>query len=88
MERFVNWLRGALTLTAPLAVSGVSWDPDFLTALINGSNTRMPLVDFAMMGIGSGDASLLMEMDRYRTKVPSATPVRLWSLDELLSAHA
>jgi hypothetical protein len=48
----------------------------------------MPLIDFAMTGIGSGDASLLMEMDRYRAKVPSATPIRLWSLDVLLSSHA
>lgn len=88
MERFVKWLRGALTTTAPLAVSGVPWDLDFLTALIDGDGRRMPLVDFAMTGIGSGDASLLMEMDRYRAKVPSATPIRLWSLDALLSSHA
>lgn len=48
----------------------------------------MPLVDFAMTGIGSGDASLLMEMDRFRMKVPSATPITLWTLDEQLSSYA
>ena len=36
-------------------------------------------------GLGSGDASLL-EMDRYREKVPSATPVSLWTLDETLGS--
>ncbi len=86
MERFVEWLRKALTTTAPLAVSGVPWDEGFLTALINGGGNRMGLVDFATVGLGSGDASLLLEMDRYREKVPSATPVSLWTLDETLGA--
>jgi hypothetical protein len=88
MQRFVDWLQRALTTTAPLAVSGVPWDLDFLSALIDGSATRTGLVEFAMAGIGSGDASLLHEMDRYRSKVPSATPIRLWSLDALLAAHS
>ena len=39
MERFVEWLRKALTTTAPLAVSGVPWDESFLTALIDGGGT-------------------------------------------------
>lgn len=88
MERFVDLLRRALTMAIPMAVSGVPWDPDFLTALIDGAGDRMPLVEFAMTGIGSGDASLLMEMDRYRAKVPSATPITLWTLDTMLSSHA
>lgn len=87
MDRFVEWLRRSLTATVPMAVSGVSWDVEFLAALLDGSGPRLPLVEFAMMGVGSGDASLLMEMDRYRTKVPGATPVRLWTLDVLLSSH-
>ncbi len=40
----------------------------------------------AKNGLGSGDASLLLEMDRYREKVPSATPVSLWPLDETLGS--
>ncbi len=88
MERFVEWLRRALTTTVPIAVSGVPWDVDFLASLVDGSEARLPLVDFAMTGIGSGDASLLMEMDRYRVKVPSATPIELWTLDELLSSYS
>ncbi|MDN5747420.1 MAG: hypothetical protein L0H64_02655 [Pseudonocardia sp.] len=87
MERFVEWLRRALTATVPMAVSGVPWDVEFLESLLEGSGTRLPLVDFAMTGIGSGDASLLMEMDRYRAKVPSATPIKLWTLDALLASY-
>jgi hypothetical protein len=88
MGRFVEWLRRALTTTVPMAVSGVPWDPDFLTSLIDGAGPRLPLVDFAMAGIGSGDASLLIEMDRYRAKVPSATPITLWTLDTTLASYA
>jgi hypothetical protein len=64
----------------------VPWDQGFLTALIEGGGDRMSLVDFASVGLGSGDASLLLEMDRYRGKVPSATPISLWTLDETLGS--
>lgn len=87
MERFVGLLRQALGPTAPWAVSGASLDGNFLSALIDGGGSRLPLIEYATMGIGSGDASLLLEIERYRGKVPSATPVRLWTLDKDLSAH-
>lgn len=86
-ERFVGLLRQALGPAASWAVSGVPWDGNFLSALIDGGGRRLPLVEYATMGIGSGDASLLLEIEHYRTKVPSATPVRLWTLDKALSAH-
>lgn len=87
MERFVGLLRQALSTTAPWAVSGVPWDGNFLSALVEGKGSRMPLVEYATINIGSGDASLLLEIDRYRARVPSATPIRLWTLDQTLSAH-
>lgn len=88
MELFVEWLRRALTTTTPLVVSGVPWDQDFPSALIDGGEDRMSLVDFATSGLGSGDASLLRELQRYRAKVPSATPISLWTLDETLSSFS
>ncbi|MGH3695326.1 MAG: hypothetical protein ACRDRX_15290 [Pseudonocardiaceae bacterium] len=87
MERFVRLLQQALSTTAPWAVSGVPWDGNFLSALIDGGDRRRPLVEYATMGIGSGDASLLLEIEFYRARVPSATPIRLWTLDKALSAH-
>lgn len=86
MERFVEWLRKALTTTAPMAVSGVPWDQSFLTALIDGGGARMSLVEFSTTQVGSGDASMLLEMERYRGKVPSATPISLWTHDTTLGA--
>ena len=86
-ERFVGLLRQALSPAASWAVSGVPWDGTFLSALIDGVGSRLPLIEYATMGIGSGDASLLLEIERYRARVPSATPVRLWTLNKALSAH-
>lgn len=88
MDRFVEWLRKALMTTTPLAVSGVPWDESFLTALVDGGGNRMSLLEFATAGLGSGDVSLLLEMDRYRGKVPSATPIRLWTLDKTLDSYS
>ncbi len=85
--RLAEWLRAALTTTAPLAVSGVAWDEAFLTALLDGGGGCLPLVDFATRGVGSGDAGLLLEVQRYRAKVPSATPIEVWTLDEALRAY-
>lgn len=89
MNTFVTFLSRALQAAPPWAVSGVAWDQDFLQALVDGGNSRLALIDFATSnGIGGGDASLLLEIERYRAKVPSATPVRLWTLDRALGSYA
>lgn len=58
-----------------------------LSALIDGGGRRLPLVEYATMGIGSGDASLLLEIERYRVRVPSATPRPAVDARQALSAH-
>lgn len=85
--KFVGILRSALAGDIPMAISGVAWDPDFLTDLVDGAGDRLSLDLYAQDSMGSGDASILHEMDRYRRKIPSATPVSLWTLDEQLAAH-
>jgi hypothetical protein len=40
----------------------VAWDGNFLNALTDGGGRRLPLVEDATMGIGSGDASLLLAL--------------------------
>lgn len=87
MGRFVGFLQMALDESAPWAVSGVGWDRDFLTALLDGGGDRMALLDFCTSGIGCGDAGLLLEIERYRAKIPGATPVQLWTLDRELQAY-
>lgn len=34
------------------------------------------------------DASILLEIQHYRERIPSATPVRLWTRDQLLGAYS
>jgi hypothetical protein len=87
MTDLVHLLRTALARTAPLAVSGVAWDEGFLRALLDGDGVRLPLVDFATRGVGGGDAGLLLEVQRYRAKVPSATPIEVWTLDDALRSY-
>lgn len=87
---FVDFLRMAVDARPPWVVSGASWDAAFLRALVDGSGTARPdLVTCATAKLGSGDASILLELElfRARTTVPSATPIRLWTLDQQLDAH-
>lgn len=89
-KRFVNFLRAAIAATSPWVISGASWDEAFLTGLLDGDDLRPGLLDLTTAGGGSGDASILLELQRYRarTDLPSALPVRLWTLDAGLAAYA
>lgn len=89
-QRFIEFLRAAVVSTSPWVVSGASWDGGFLTALLDGDDQRPGLLDLAIAGLGSGDASILLELHRYRsrTDLSSALPVWLWTLDEDLAAYA
>lgn len=87
-EKFAALLRHALDGTVPWAVSGVSWGVEFLRLLLDGGAHGMGLVDFATVGIGGGDASILLEIEQYRRRIPGATPVRLWTRDVQLAAYS
>ncbi len=70
-------------------VSGASWDESFLRALLNGDSTRPTLEQLCADSVGSGDTSILLELQRYRerTDLPSGLPIRLWTLDAKLAAY-
>lgn len=89
-ERFVGFLRAAVENKSPWVVSGASWDEAFLAGLLDGDDHRPGLVDLTTWGVGSGDVSILLELQRYRarTDLPSALPVRLWTLDAGPAAYA
>ena len=76
--------------TPPWVVSGAVWDVAFLHDLVEGLPPRPNLVELATQGIGAGDASILLEAQRYRERVdlPSGLPLRIWSLDEGLQSYA
>lgn len=89
-KRFAGFLRDSLDRKAPWIVTGVSWDETYLRRLVDGHGTRPSLVNLCSAKVGSGDASILHELDRYRERsdLPSALPVRLWTLDAQLSSYA
>lgn len=87
---FTDFLRKSIDGAAPWVVSGASWNETFLRRLIDGHGSRPGLVELSSVGLGAGDASILHELDRYRSRsdLPSALPVRLWTLDTQLAAYA
>lgn len=89
-ERFQTFLRASLDGQLPWVVSGASWDEPFLEGLLAGEHPVPGLSELAQQGVGSGDASILQELNRYRSRsdLPTGLPVRLWTLDTSLAAYA
>lgn len=87
---FATFLRASVDGAAPWVVSGASWDDSFLRALLDGDQTRPSLEELCASGGGSGDSSILLELQRYRarTDLPSSLPIRLWTLDRSLRSYA
>lgn len=89
MEHFVRFLRQSLVGQPPWVVSGATWDAGFLAELVEGHERRPGMVDLSSRRVGAGDASILLELERYRQRsdVPSQLPVELWSLEAGLQAY-
>lgn len=89
-QALVSLLRLSLQGEAPWAVSGTTWDELFLRELVDGHPVRPGLVDLCQTGVGTGDGSILLELQRYRqrTDIPSGLPIELWTLDQGLQAYA
>lgn len=88
-QRFADFLLKSLDGTPPWVVSGATWDSGFLADLVTGHAHRPGMVDLASTGLGTGDGSILLELERYRRRsdLPSGRPVELWSLDRQLQAY-
>ena len=89
-ERFTALLHSSLGNQAPWVVSGTTWDQVFLRDLLDGHASRPGMIELCTTAVGTGDGSILLELERYRSRsdVPSALPVRLWTLDQGLQAYA
>lgn len=88
--RFTGFLQASLDGTAPWVVSGASWNETFLRRLLDGHGSLPGLVELSSEKLGSGDVSILHELDRYRSRsdLPGGLPVRLWTLDRQLASYA
>jgi predicted nucleic acid-binding protein len=87
-KTFEAILRDMLTSTAPWVPSGIGLTHALLEAIVDGHNNIPKLLDLMTSGVGVGDATILAEMAKFRQRIPSATPVRLWTHDINLRGYS
>lgn len=86
--RFASAIEAAKGSQPPWAIRDVSWDSDFLDALLAGDSTGSDLVShFSARGLGAGDLAILVERDQFRSST-AFDDVRIWSLDAILQSQA
>lgn len=84
---FITFLRSSLAVQAPWVPAGFADNTELLTHLLDGSGTLPTLAELMNTGVGTGDASILAEVAEFRKKIPSATPVEIWTHDVGLGAY-
>lgn len=87
-ERLVDARKATLINKSPWVLTGTAWNEAMVRALVHGSTTRPRALDLITQGIGTGDIGILAEVNALRGRIPGATPVRIWTLDDGLAAHA
>jgi hypothetical protein len=87
-QRFVGALKAALAAQPPWVLAGHAWDGQMIDLIVHGAGQRPEALLLLCQGIGTGDIGILAEVDAYRRRVPSATPVRIWTLDAGLAAYS
>lgn len=80
-QKFLNALEAALIRQPPWVLTGEAWDRPMVEAMVSGSTRRPDALTLMSQGIGTGDIGILAEIESYRRRIPSATPVRLWTRD-------
>lgn len=87
--RLVAVLRATMADEAPWVASGVGLTHALLPLIVDGRGGVPALLDLMMVsGVGTGDAGILAEICEYRQRIPSATPVAIWTHDEGLKAYS
>ncbi len=86
-QALVAVIEQAKAADPPWIIRAVTWDEDFLTALVAGDSTGSTLTDLlADRRMGTGDVAILVERDDFRSS-SAYTAFEVWSLDAELSAH-
>ena len=85
-QRLVDALHKALVDLPPWVLTGVGWDPELVAAVLEGGHGRPDALTLIDQQLGLGDIGILAEIDAYRARIPSATPIHLWTLDNTLLA--
>lgn len=86
-QALVAVIEQAKAADPPWIIRSVTWDEDFLTALVAGDSTGSALTDLlADRRMGTGDVAVLVERDDFRSG-SAYTEFEVWSLDAELRAH-
>lgn len=86
VDQFVRFLRSSLTSEAPWLATGETTNAALLSRMVDGGDVK--LADLMRTGVGTGDAAIIAEVAELKTRIPSATPVSIWTHDKGLSAYA
>jgi len=87
-KAFHRLLDDALSNDPPWLLGLAPWDKLFVVALRDGDSTGDKLANHLARGtIGTGDMSILVERDLFKQKT-AYSDVRIWTLDEQLSAYS
>lgn len=83
-------LANAIKDKQPWALSRAEWDEQTLQQLVDGHLLVLGLVQLAADKVGAGDAAILHELQRFRTRVdvPSQIPLEIWTKDGALGRAA
>ncbi|MEX2620535.1 MAG: hypothetical protein WD250_09975 [Egibacteraceae bacterium] len=82
-------LQAVIEGRAPFVLHEMGWDADFLHRLLTGAATSTSLVDHCVNAtLGCGDLAILVERDRYRSRVAKGSQVEIWTFDAALGAFA
>lgn len=87
-ERFAKSIRAAKSADPPWTIRDVSWNGEFVEALLSGDSTGSDLVQhLTAKSLGTGDIAILVERDQFRADA-AFTDIRVWTLDAELRAHS
>lgn len=83
---FVTFLRGSVANQRPWIASGLASTSALLSRMLDDGTIH--LVDLMDSGVGTGDAAIIAEVADLRERVPSATPIVIWTHDMGLKAYS
>ena len=86
IDHFVKILRSSIANESPWLTVGETTNIALFSRMVNTGDVL--LSDLMIGDIGTGDAAIIAEVAELRTRIPSATPVRIWTHDDLLRAYS
>jgi hypothetical protein len=85
ITRYLDFLQASQDGTAPWVAAGSASTAALVAQML--TNDTSTLGSLMLSGVGAGDAAILAEMALLRQRMPSGTPMRIWTRDEGLNSY-